>query len=167
MPRKLATDPPQPPEVKERFRLPLIEAIGMAILAILPILALFGIFEPKPTRVELSNQDLKAEITYPTRLRYKLKESLEVKVTNASQQAVDEINVAIDEEYLKGFSPKFHPVPQADVGVMKLRDIGPGETAVARVELEAEEYGTHRGAATVSQAGMDVIATSISTFVIP
>ena len=72
--------PPQPPEIRRRIAFHRTQLIGVPLLAIIPVLALFGVFGTTTGEARAESAELQMQVRYPTRFRYKVINSLTVEV---------------------------------------------------------------------------------------
>lgn len=158
--------PPPAPQVPTRTRIPWGRAAGLAVLALLPVLALFGVFGDARAETSASSGNLELHVRYPTRFRYKTIDAISVRVTNTSGQALDRIMVRFDEEYISQFSNVvFTPQVKRPYEV-ELTSVSPGETRLVFVEIQAENYWRHSGTITAG-AGDESARVNLSTTVFP
>ena len=78
---------PQPPPFQRKLQFHPTQRIGIPLLMILPILALFGLFGETYTTNHAENEQLSMQVEYATRYRYKMTNDLRVSVTNLSNQS--------------------------------------------------------------------------------
>ena len=165
------TQPPQPPEIKRTLQFHLTQLIGVPLLAVLPVLALLGVFGT--TRGEASAQSaaLELHVEYPTRSRYKVINAIEVSVRNLTEQPLSTVTVSFDETYISKFSNvQFTPSVKTvtdEVYRVELSDLQPGETQLVSVEVQAEEYGAHRGTIKVAAGEAEAAQVDLATIVFP
>lgn len=165
-PRELV-QPPSAPDIHRRFNLNRWQWLGVMLLLLIPLLALFGLFGESWGTDRDQTAELSVEIRYPTRYRYKMGKSIQLDVTNRTNALLDTVNVEIDTAYLSEFSsvvaiPAFeHPY------VVELTALEAGETRPVRVEIQGENYGRHNGEIRVSAGGADTARLHLSTFIFP
>ena len=158
--------PEDVPHVKPRLRFRRSEAVGMLIVALLPFLAVLGMFGPHQARVAASAGPVNLEVRYPSHVRHGMHDRIEITVANRSSEVIPLVEVSLDRRYLDGFSDVSF-VPSADSAfVVRLRDLRPGEDRRVRVALEADAYGWRRGGVRVTSDGASADA-ELSTFVFP
>jgi hypothetical protein len=162
--------PPQPPPVDRRFVLSR-HAIGASLLAILPVLALLGLFgESQATRTEGDDAAL-VTVEFPERFRYKQLQWVEIRVENTSSEAIPLVVVTVDSGYLDRFSEvAFVPEPTEvtrDVYRFEIRDLATGDSRVISSGLQAERYWLSEGEVTVEAGGAAPVIIPISTLVWP
>lgn len=155
-----------PPNIQPRLLMHRSELVGMAIIAILPLLAIFNVFGPRHEQASAVSEALQLDLSYPSVLRHKALETIKVKVRNRSQRTIPEVAVTFDRAFMDGFSSlSFVPRPVRPF-VVELRGLDPGETRLIIVELEAERYGRFRGAV-AAKAGDRTLAVDTSAFIFP
>ncbi len=159
-------EPPQAPEIPPRVRMYRVEAIGMAVIAVVPLLALIGVMGPTMERAEGSAGTLGLEVEYPVRYRLGMVETLEARVTNHSPRPLPSVTLTLDDGYLEGFAT-ISPTPGFDHAyAVELRDLAPGETRSFVVDLEAGRAGRFRGRATAAHE-RDSVTVPLTTLVFP
>lgn len=77
-----AGQPPQPPEVEKKALFHREQLLGIPLLMLLSILALFGVFGESVAEVNQANETLAVRVGYPTRNRYTMDNALEIRVQN-------------------------------------------------------------------------------------
>lgn len=158
--------PPAAPEIQPRIRIRAAQAVGMILLAILPVLALLDVFGDSVAEARASGSQLELRVNYPARFRYKTIHPIEVQVINRFDRPLDRVIVKFDENYLSQFS-NVQLTPAADKAYeVELRDVQPGEERVISVEIQAERYWRHRGTVTAT-AGPDSVTARLETFTFP
>lgn len=156
------------PEVPRRFRLHLYQWLGLPLLFLVPVLALFGTFGETERRVEAASEVLGLEVRYADRLRHKQTNAVEVRIENRSGTPLDTVVVSFDESYVTPFSVLAFVPSAAKPFEVELYGVAPGERRLVWVELQAEHYGRHAGALRVHGGGHGDTATiGLSTFVFP
>jgi hypothetical protein len=163
--------PPQPPEIRRRVAFHRTQLIGVPLLAIIPILALFGVFGTSTGEASAESAELQLHISYPTRFRYKVINSLTVEVRNRTGQALPAITVDFDKSYLSQFSGvAFTPSVKTVTGevyMVELTDVQPNEARTVSVEIQAEEYGGHPGFISATAGDAEGVRATVNTFVFP
>jgi hypothetical protein len=159
-------EPPKAPEIDRRVRLARTQMIGMPIIALVPLLAMLGMFGERWNSEQASGTRLSATVEYPTRFRAKLGKPLTVHVENRSATAIDSVELEIDSSYVEQFAvTNFVPSPH-DAHVVALGSIPPGEARRVRIELEGTRSGRHRGRVVVRAPG-DSVSFALTTIVFP
>jgi hypothetical protein len=163
-------DPPAPPEVERRIRLYGYQWIGLALLAVVPSLAIAGFFGARPTTETVENAGLALSVTYPDRLRYLQFDDIQVRVVNTSDAPLDTLHVALDSALANRFLEVSATPPFERPYELTLTDLAPGETRFAVIALRANEYGRHEGELTLRGGGSSASPTphaSVAALVVP
>lgn len=163
--------PPQPPSIETRLRFHLHQLIGIPLIILIPILALFGMFGETLGAVDASNAQLQMHVEYPTRFRYKMIDSIEVLLFNASDQVIPTVNVHFDRAYIEQFStvtftPSIKTISE-DVYLVEMTDLQPQETRVISITIQAEEYGKHSGTISAAPEGSEGLQVQVDTITFP
>lgn len=168
--RPLPTSPvvraPRAPATSPRVRLTKKQWIGLPLLTLVPILALFGVFGDRQQTMTVVSPSLGITITYPERMRYRQSELLEISVVNRGQRLLDTVLVSVDTSYLSRFiDVRSNPPATADFSVPMFA-VHPGESRLLSVALTGNRYWRHR--AIVSAAtGSERTTVAFSTLVFP
>lgn len=162
-----AQRPPEPPDVVPSLRLSVAQWVGIPLLALVPLVALAGVFgESKAERVD-RHGPLLASANVPTRFRYRQRLTLEVSVANRSNAPVSDVRVRVDSSYLDRFSNVSlspHALPDGSVAFGSLT---PAASVLLAVTLEGERSGVIRGAAVVTDAQGDTVRIPLKSTVFP
>jgi hypothetical protein len=156
-----------PPEIERRFSFHRYQCVGIPVLALVPALALAGVFEEQLTRSTARNNVLTANVIQPSRARYGRKTTLEVLVRNDSPDTLESVVVRLDPKYLDRFaSVTIIPVPRHafEVVVESLRS---GENRRIAVELEPRDYWAQEGIVDVIVSGRTPLTLALRTWVFP
>jgi hypothetical protein len=138
----------------------------MALLAVVPILAVLGAFEPKDEQTKASGTTLELALRYPSLSRHKALEQIEIEITNLTAAAMPTVVVSLDRRFLGGFSKlAFLPEPQSAYR-FEMRNVLPGETRQIAIELEAERVGRFKGDVAARNA-QETVRANASTFILP
>lgn len=157
----------EPPEIRRRLTLHRLQMVGVPLLALIPLLAMLGVFGETREQVDAAGTDLAIAIEYPTRFRYKTIDPIRVAVTNRTAVELDTVTVLFDVEYLSRFStPLFIPAA-TDAYVVPLSSVRPGETRHVYVEIQAETYWRHEGWVAATTGGADTVRVPLATIVFP
>ena len=158
--------PAPAPEIRRRLSFTRKQMAGLPLLVAIPILGLFGVFGESLSDAHAESRSVAMSVRYPTRLRYRQVQPLDIVVRNTSQQLIDTIEVSLDTAYVSRFSGvRIEPAPRSAF-VVAVTDVRPGESRLVAAELSAERYGRHPGhirAATRS----DTATVSVRTVVFP
>lgn len=158
--------PPSPPDIAPKLRFFRTEMIGMPLIALLPILAIAGLFGPSTASAEGRIGAVQWSIEHPSVTRYENRDRLELRLSNSGDSAVSELTVAFDPEWIHAFAPvSFEPAPETPY-VVDVGEIGPGETRLVVIELTAEQYGKYQGRLVISDGAQTAIAP-LETFIFP
>lgn len=158
--------PPQPPRIAPRLHLHRSELIGLPAIAVLPLLALLGVFGPSQKTVQEQSGTIEWSVDYPSRIRYAQIERLTVQLTNRGAAPVSQISLGIDPDYMHAFSDvAFEPQPRTPYRI-DIPELGPGESRLVAVQMTADAYGPQRGRVSVEAGGASASA-DLSTFVFP
>jgi hypothetical protein len=166
-----APEPPQPPEMERRIQLYPFQWIGIPLLFLLPVLALFGVFGAQSNTVQRASDLLAMQVEYPTRYRYKMIEPMAVNVSNLSGQTPVTITVDFSRSYIEQFSavnftPAVKEITQNSYRV-ELPNVPAGETRRIAVELQAEQYWRHAGNVAAAVVDEAPVVISVETWVFP
>ena len=162
--------PPQAPEVERAFS-PNPHLLAAAVLALLPVLALVGVFGLAGASHSVTQGPLEVTVAYPERYRYKMLHPFEITVRNTSEAVVAGVRVGVDTAYVDRFSGvAFTPTPDdvtADAYGFDLGAIGPGGSRVITAELQAERYWLTEGRVVLDWDAGQPLEILLSTFVWP
>lgn len=163
--------PPQPPDLPKKLEFTRSQIIGIPLLLLIPLLALFGVFGSSSTEAESTGHDLRVAVIYPSRFRYQQGNTLEIYVQNLSAGAMPTVTVSIDAAYLLAFSevnltPSVDEVT-ADAYRFYLQNMAPQETRLISVAVKADQYWQQRGQVAVQAMAGEPLHVELSTFVFP
>ena len=143
-----------------------IELVGIILLALLPLLAVLGVFGPASGEGQASGGQLQVRVEHPTLMRFQNLERLRIVVTNEGAESVQDIRIAIDPDYVEAFSgASFEPQPDQPYS-FEVAELRPGEQRLFTTELTANEFGRHEGRLTFESPGAAGTA-QFHTFVFP
>jgi hypothetical protein len=159
--------PPEIPDFPRAIRLTSWQRIGIPLLLLMPLLALFGLFGQTAGNAEVRTESLSVQIEYPARSRYETLSAIHLDIVNTGRGSIDTVVVSLDSAYAARFSsvgaiPDFERAYEVEV-----IDIAPGETRRVTIELDATEYGRHSGDLRVEQRGGEVARVPITTWIFP
>lgn len=162
--------PPQPPSTVRRATLHRMQAIGVPLLVLIPVLALFGVFGTSSGFQRAQDDDLAVTVAYPERFRYKTVQPLTIEVRNGGDARLVGARVSIDAEYLDHFSTSALTPPPISVTddryVFALGDIAPGEALVVTGRVQADDYWGVQGRVAVVTDGA-AVEVNLATWVFP
>ena len=143
-----------------------MQMAGLALLVLIPVLALFKVFGQGEASVTGRSRTLTLTVEYPPRLRHGTAEVLVTLVRNAGPEVMDTITVIFDSSYVSKVSePRFTP-PVTRAFELDLLDVRPGESRRIELDFYAEEYGSRSGHVLAVHAG-DTARVKVQTFVLP
>lgn len=158
--------PPEPPPFDRRIELDWPQKIGVPMLALIPLLAMAGVFGERWASQERENTQIAATVRYPTRLRAKLTRPMTVTVENRGATVLDTIEVAFDSTYVDRFVD-INIIPQPlEAYVASVTNVRPGETRRVHAEFISDKVGRHSGRVVVRARG-DSIMFAVRTIVFP
>jgi hypothetical protein len=172
MPQGQSTrQPPQAPEIERRILLTRLQAIGLPILLLVPLLALAGVFGLSRGQRSAQGNGLSIDVEYPSRARVRASDSLAVTVRNELDQAVDGVAVRIDREYVDSFAqvdfaPSVSSLSEASYSV-DLGRLPAGATRAVTVRLSPRDQWLRQGFVSVSGDGIEESTVEFATFVFP
>lgn len=165
---------PEAPDIEKEWRFKWVQKLGVPLLFLIPILALFGVLGPNEEAVTVRGESLSLDVSYPTRFRYKTIAPMSIRVTNISSQTAPTVTVKLDREYLGAFSnlsfqPSVDEVSDEAYYVF-LNNLAAGETRRVELEMQAEAYWVQRGMTEAAVGGAEAppdAAVTLETFVLP
>jgi hypothetical protein len=158
---------PDAPDIDRRIRIPAFRAIGMAVIALIPVLAVAGVFGERWSRATAHGASLEVGVEFPTRCRYRMLNSVTATVTNRSPRTIDTVTVRLDTAYALRFSTVvFTPAAQEAYSV-PLTAIASGETRLVVIELQGERYGRHAGRLRFESTSGDSLSVRLHTLIFP
>ncbi len=163
--------PPPPPAIRRRFVVAGGQLAGLGLLLAVPVLASLGVFGATDETVSARLGNLEVTVVHPGRTRYMTTQALDVAVANTGREAVAAVDVGIDRTYVAAFSdarfvPDVRRVDAEDYRV-DLGELPPGATRHLRVWLQADAYGRHTGAVSISADGRRLAPLPIATLILP
>ena len=163
--------PPKAPDIQSRFKLYNYQKIGIPILLLIPVLALFGLFGVGTEQVQAQNNALAVTVEYPTRLRYKVLDTIDVQVTNQTDAVLESVVVQFERDYINQFSestftPDVSQITERYYEV-ELQAIPAGESRHINITVESEQVGYHRGEIVVQVPSNDSLQFHLSTLAFP
>jgi hypothetical protein len=162
---------PKPPPLKRRFQIAPLQLIGIPLLALLPFLAMLGLFDEHVTRVEASNDVLTLQVEYPALNRYKVRGKMAAAVTLLSAQEPATITLAFDRKYLENFSNlSFAPsvtTLMPDAYEIRLVEMAEGETRLVELEMAGEHYWQHTGVVSAATEAGQTLSVTVKAFIVP
>lgn len=163
--------PPEAPPFTRSLRLDRPEKIGVPLLLLLPLLALYGMFDEQEMTTTAAATGVEMQVIYPSRSRHQLEGVLEIHVRNSSVHALPVLTLGIDRNYLAHFDQvRFLPLPiriDGETYQVEFRDLQPGETRRLNIELRPDDPGRHTGRITARGIDGSQAETTISSIIFP
>lgn len=158
----------QIPDQPRHLKLHAAQWIGIPLIFLVPILALFGVFGESRDVVASRSAELGMTVEYPTRYRYKQIDRVQVLIENESNAALDTVVVAFDPAYISRFSTLMFIPSASEPFDVELLDVGPGEARRVWAEIQGEAYGRHSGTIEAyTPGGRDTARVFVSTIIFP
>ena len=145
--------PPSPPDFPRRFRVTPLQAVGIPLLLLLPVLHLVGLLDAASARTTIEQGDWRVDYELTTRQRYQKPLHLHVRLTNGSA-ATRGITVFVDTAYLSRFVEVRASPPLEHDGATPLLEIASGKTAVVRLDLTPKMIGWVEGGIVIRGEGI-------------
>jgi hypothetical protein len=164
---------PQPKEIDRRVSFYKLQAIGLPILALIPLAGIFGLFDSSNSFKEASQGGFTLQLDYPAKLRFQAVTPMYIFVRNESGSRVPQIDLEIERAFLREFEKaEFSPEPDkatAESCIFELKDLKQGETRVVagRFEFDHLKAGLRTCNVRLSQEGREIARTSFQTFLYP
>jgi hypothetical protein len=164
-------EPPQPPPFAPALRITPFQLIGIALLALLPLLALFGFFDANHTTERASNGEVALQVEYASLHQYRMREEMMVTVTNLSQQSPITINISFERGFIDHFTeitfvPDIETV-STDGFDVQLSEVASGETRMVYVELKGQQLWRRTGVISASIDGGQPVSVTVRTWILP
>jgi len=136
---------PRAPAMRRRIALTRKQWIGLPVLAVVPVLALAGVFGERSTTTAARSTTIQIFVRYPERFRYRQVQSLEVSVRNVSTSPLDTVRVALDTSYVTRFAAvRIEPAPRTAF-VVALTNLKPGGDATGRCRADGRSIRSAAG----------------------
>jgi len=163
--------PPQPPPFQRRIDIPRLQKIGVPLLALIPLAALFGAFGLRANESRVVGEGVTLQVLYPGLLRYKTALPFELTVVNSGAQPLSGVSARIDDAWLSRFSGS-GLTPQPDRlterhAEIALDELPPGGQRKVTGMLEGHDYGRHAGQVSIAVGGRVVAQAELRTVVLP
>ena len=97
-------NPPPAPEIQRRISFYPAHLVGLILLALVPLLALFGVFGEVQANDSARSASFLLQVEYPAQSRHRIFETTTITVTNTSNQPYDAVTVKISEDYIGAFA---------------------------------------------------------------
>jgi hypothetical protein len=159
--------PPTVPDIDRRIHLYRLQVVGLTVLAVLPLLAILGLFDQRLDVEVRATPALEVEAEHPTRIRTTREASIRVEVRNRSGEPLDGVYIKLPDDHLGGFGVTGLLPAVSAIGRIDLPPLEPGESRVVRIGLKAERIGWHRDTIRVVSAAGDDLSIPLRTFILP
>jgi len=158
--------PPEPPPGTPRLRLTRLQRLGLPILFLIPILALFGLLGEHFTEAHARGAGVALDARYPDRAHYRQPLSIRLHVRNETATKLDTVTVVLDSAFMSGFSDVSMSATLNGAYIARLTALAPGESRQLNAMVSGEKAGRHAGAISVTTP-LGTIRTPVATFVFP
>lgn len=162
--------PPQPPDFDRKLHFYPYQLIGLPILFLIPLLALFGVFGETSTTVEQVGSGITLEVEYSNRVHFQGLDGTEIRVQNTSDQAIPVLTVSIEKAFLDNYSDiSFTPDVDAitdEAYIIRLEDVQPGEARIVTYDSKGKIAGQHHGTVTAT-TGEASTSVTLDIFIFP
>jgi multidrug efflux pump subunit AcrA (membrane-fusion protein) len=163
--------PPQPPPFQRRIRLEGPQKIGVPLLALIPLAALFGAFGLRADEARAVGDGVTLQVRYPALLRRTTALPFELTVVNSGSQPLSGVSARVDRSWLSHFSGT-ELTPQPDRLTERHAEITIGELAPGAQRkvvgmLQGGDYGRHAGQLSIAVGGRVVTEAPLRTMVLP
>lgn len=158
--------PASPPDIERRTRLHPFQLVCVPVIFILPlVLGALGVFGKTRTRAHAEAGLIRISVDYPTRFRFKQLDRVTITVTNEGVLRIDSVLLSLDTTYANRFSTVRATPSFQKPYTLVLKDLGPGESSLAIIEIQAEHHGVHEGGLRIQAA--DTLRIPLRTIVFP
>jgi hypothetical protein len=159
--------PPDVPDMERRVRFYPRQAVGLIVLALIPILAMLGLAGEHRTELGAASSVLQVTVEYPTRMRVTRHGVLRLEATNRSGGQLGPVRILLPASYRSGFADRELTRTATPDGEVVLPALGPGEAGTAHVDLLAQRAGRHHGTLRVIPVEGDTMTIPLRTFILP
>jgi hypothetical protein len=162
---------PSPGEIRRRVSFYPKQAVGIALLFLVPLLAMFKLFDTSRASVQGMQGGLALEVLYPSKLRHRTYKPLVVAVANNTGKQLEKLELRLDRGYFDHFqSITFTPDVKGSDGrhfIVEFEHVNPGETRTLNVVYEVDEVGSFHGEIQASAGAGAPATVRFTTFVFP
>jgi hypothetical protein len=171
MPHADVPETPVGPEITPKLKLHAHQKIGIPLLLLIPILAILGLFGVNTNELQAEAEDVSISVQYPTRFRYRQINTIEVGITNNTDDSLQPVTAYFDREYIDhfanaDFTPQVSHITETAY-IVELEEMPAGETYYINVEIEAHDVGYHRGEIRVEADSTQSTQVEVETLVFP
>lgn len=170
-PKYTNPQPPAPPAFERRLRFGWTQIIGVGLLTLLVLVALSGALGPIEAHTSARAGALSIEARYPSTIHYKASQTVVLDVRNDGEQALHDVRVRFDHDYLSRFAG-LQFTPQAtrlneQHTEVSLGELEAGSTRRVLLELQASDYGRPHGSIVAVSRDPGEARVQLSTLVLP
>jgi hypothetical protein len=163
--------PPQPPEFKPRLQFYPFQYAGMALIFLLPILALLNVFSSHTDTTSASGNNLRLEVTYPSRILHDLHTQVEIRVENTADQPLSDVVLRIEKSYGEmiggdSISPSVTSITE-DFYEVALPDFSPGESQLVTISGYSDGARLYTGTIEARVSGASDVSLHVESIVFP
>jgi hypothetical protein len=163
--------PPKIEPIKARFLMYPYQWIGLPLLLLIPILALFGVFDRNETSVTQQSDALTLNVESFTLNRYKMSGYIAVTVENTGDVPLSEVTVSVSRSYIEAFADVSTSPPITHITdeqyVFVLPALEAGQTHTIDIQFLADRYGVHKGTVEAQINAGETVQVAVQTLVLP
>jgi hypothetical protein len=167
---RAGSQPAQPRAFEPRLKFYPYQLIGIPILFLIPILALFGVFGETSTVAQSEANGIDLEVHYTNRVLFQGLDGTEIQVRNATDAVIPILTITVEKAFLENYSDiSFAPNVDKindEAYFFELLDVQPNETRIVTYDSRGKIAGSHSGTVTASYEAGDASVT-VETFIIP
>ena len=157
---------PPTPEIGRRIRFAPLQAIGVPVLMLIPVLGLLGLFDTSAARVQSESGGYSLDVVYPSRFRHRPLEALRITVRNGTGAEIQKLAVKVSRQYADAFeNVTFAPEPKeidAKHVVFEFESVAAGESRIVEMQMQSLRTGSQNAEVIAGPASV-----RFSTFVLP
>jgi hypothetical protein len=163
--------PPQPPQFHTKLISYPAQIIGIGIMSLLLVAALLGIFGKTTDTVQASSRELTLAVEYGSRIRYGQPQTLQIALTNHSEQPLEGAIIRLERDYLTHFSdiqiiPSDVRITEQSYDIL-LNAVNAGETRLVMIEMRAERAGMYESAVVIAVGDETRLTVRFSSVTFP
>jgi hypothetical protein len=163
--------PPAPPEQPRRLLFGPVQAIGVPLLMVLPLLAMVGLLATKSVVQTAVADEVRLEVEYPVRMAHSAVQPIRLVLYNDDGHPLRDVHVEVDRSYLDGFSERsFTPsLETVDASAYRapLGHVAGRNSAAISGDVKANSSGPHEGEVRVFSGDRLLLRQRLRTFVLP
>lgn len=139
--------------------------VGLAVIAVLPVLSFTGILGDATTTDRISGARVVVTVERPSQWRISQLRTMEVRFHNRSGAMVDSLHLALDSSVMRHFVVEDALPAMEEPFTIPIGSLAPGQQRTAVLQLRANRFGASRGSLIVS--GADSASLEMSSVVLP